>query len=237
MVFGNYDNGVSMYNPGDSIVGLNIMIKKNNKNYEIFTQGVFFRENDEMGLIVPKNNEILNFDGDIVVTVIGKYLTQELEFNVSSRVHVGQSDYLMYIPINDLKVAGNEIVHKDKVYNKNILTNIRYCMRTNFLQPSQWNVQYITYSYLGGASKNPISNNVLVFLDRTVTGHSVIATWDVHMFDGSPAVYIANDNFGNSRYYIGGIIISNITTLNKANNNIGIFVDCNEITNLLSDAL
>lgn len=237
MVFGNYNNGMSMYNPGDSIVGLNIMIKKNNKNYEIFTQGVFFRENDEMGLIVPKNNEILDFDGDIVVTVIGKYLTQELEFNVSSRVHVGQSDYLMYIPLNDLKVAGNEIVHKNKVYNKNILTGIRYCMRANFLQPSQWNVQYITYSYLGGASKNPISNNVLVFLDRTDIGHSVIATWDVHMFDGSPAVYIANDISGNSRYYIGGIIISNITTLNKANNNIGIFVDCSEITNLLSDAL
>ena len=61
MAYVNYNNGTSTYNsPGDSIVGLNIMIKKNNKNYEIFTQGIFFRENDEMGLIIPKNNEILN---------------------------------------------------------------------------------------------------------------------------------------------------------------------------------
>ncbi len=236
MVF-NYYNGTSTINPGDSIVGLNIMLKKNNKNYEIFTQGIFFRENDEMGLIVPKNNEILNFEGDITVTISGKYLTQELEFNVPSSVHIGQSKYLMYIPLNDLKVTGNEITHKNKVYNKNILIGIRYCMRHNFISPIQWNSQYITYSYLGGTSKKPISNNFLVFLDRTDTGDFVVATWDIHMFNGSPVVYMVNDNLGNSRYCIGGIIISDIEALDKTNNNIGIFVECNEIISLLSDTL
>lgn len=233
----NYNNSISTYNPGDSIVGLNMVIKKNNKNYEIFTQGIFFRENDEMGLITPKNNEILNFDGDVIVTIIGKYLTQELEFTISSKVHIGQTDFLMYIPINDLKVTGCEIVHKNKVYSKNILANIRYCMRSNFIQSLQWNTQYITYSYLDGTSKNPITSNFLIFLGRTDAGHSVIATWDIHMFNGSPAVYITNDNLGNSRYNIGGVIVSNIDTLNGKNNNIGIFVDCTEITTLLSDAL
>lgn len=238
MAYGNYNNGTSTYNnPGDSIVGLNIMIKKNNKNYEIFTQGIFFRENDEMGLIIPKNNEILNFDGDIIVTIIGKYLTQELEFTISSKVHIGQTDFLMYIPINDLKATGQEIAHKNKVYNKNLLANISYCIRSNFIQPLQWNVQYTTYTYLDGTSKKPITNNFLMFLGGTGTGYSIIATWDVHMFNGSPAVYITNDNFGNSRYNIGGIIVSNIDTLNSANNNIGIFVECAEINALLSDAL
>ena len=236
MVISNY-NTTKAINPGDSIVALNIMLKKNNKNYEIFTQGIFFRENDEMGLIVPKNNEILNFKGDITVTITGKYLTQELEFNISSNTHIGQSKYLMYIPLNDLKVIENEIMHKNKVYNKNILTNIRYCMRYNFIPPIQWNPQYTTYSYLGGTSKKPISNNILVFLDRTDTGDSVVATWDIHMFNGSPAVYITSDNLGNSRYCIGGIIISDIDVLEKSNNNIGIFVDCNEISNLLSNTL
>lgn len=236
MVISNY-NTTKAINPGDSIVALNIMLKKNNKNYEIFSQGIFFRENDEMGLIVPKNNEILNFKGDITVTITGKYLTQELEFNISSNTHIGQSKYLMYIPLNDLKVIENEIMHKNKVYNKNILTNIRYCMRYNFIPPIQWNPQYTTYSYLGGTSKKPISNNILVFLDRTDTGDSVVATWDIHMFNGSPAVYITSDNLGNSRYCIGGIIISDIDVLEKSNNNIGIFVDCNEISNLLSNTL
>jgi hypothetical protein len=236
MVF-NYYNGTNTINPQDSIVGLNIMLNKNNKNYEIFTQGIFFRENDEMGLIVPKNNEILNFEGDITITISGKDLTQELEFNVPSSVHIGQSKYLMYIPLNDLKVTGNEIMHKNKVYNKNILIGIRYCMRHNFISPNQWNSQYITYSYLGGTSKKPISNNFLVFLDRTDTGDFVVATWNIHMFNGSPVVYMTNDNLGNSRYYIGGIIISDIEALDKTNNNIGIFVECGEIIGLLSDTL
>ena len=110
-------------------------------------------------------------------------------------------------------------------------------MRHNFIPPIQWNSQYITYSYLGGTSKKPISNNFLVFLDRTDTGDFVVATWDIHMFNGSPAVYMANDNLGNSRYCIGGIIISDIEALDKTNNNIGIFVECNEIIGLLSDTL
>lgn len=235
MVFGNY-NTAKTINPGDSIVALNIMLKKNNKNYDIFTQGIFFRENDEMGLIVPKNNEVLNFKGDITVTITGMYLTQELELNISSDTHIGQSKYLMYIPLNDLKVIGNEITHKNKVYNKNILANIRYCMRYNFTPPIQWSPQYITYSYLGGASKKPVSNNILAFLGGTDTGDSVVATWDIHMFNGSPAVYISSDNLGNSRYCIGGIIISDTEILEKTNN-IGIFVGYNEIIDLLSNTL
>lgn len=237
-MYQNYANTSQTYNVGDSTISLSLTLNGSS----VYTQGIFFRENDEMGIIIPKNDIFLEFDKDIVITIWGRYFLQELEFEISPKTYIGATEHLMYIPIKDLKVINNEITHVNKVYNKSILSNIRYCMKSNFIffNQANTNFRYVTYTYLKGFSKTPLENRFLNFLGVTESGQQIISTLDVQMFNGSPIVIEILDVLGNTTTTsnIDGILIVASKENGKLiSHNIGIFVSRNEILDLLNNTL
>ena len=213
---------------------------KTNKN-TVFTQGIFFREGSEMGVIIPKNDVLLEFKEEITITIWGKYFSQELEFGVSSKTYIGETEHLMYIPINDLKIEFNEITHINKAYNKTTLSGIRYCMESSFIFSNNYNTtRYVTYSYLKGFSKIPLENRSLNFLGRTESGKEIISVSDIQMFNGSPVVveiFDPSKNTSTPSTLIEGILVTATIGSESISGGIGIFVTRDEILELLHNTL
>lgn len=182
------------------------------KNKSHWVQGILFRDSEELGVITPNIFDGLNFK---TITLKSQLLQEDLEFSIE-KASIGKNDLLVYIPLEELKINGSDqIVHKKRVYTKEQLLNLNYCIKQDFSYRENV-LEDSVYSYLNNKNLKPIVDNRLYFLNYiqrnffTREDFGYISIPDIQLYIGSPCISLSEVNSTynpQTRYYsITGIV-------------------------------
>lgn len=205
-------------------------------------QGILFRDSNNLGLIVPKfeefDNAVLNF-----ITIFSNQINNELEFNVSSDCGIIYGESLMFIPLEDLMIVGNQIIHRKNGYPRALLSKLNYCLRNHFLDNNNlfFTKNYSIFSYFIMKNYGLIENNNLffpspIYIDGEPTSSSgsalyyVISSLDINQYVGSPYLCILRNQNGEIfKVFIAGIVVDASYHVLPSAQNTGIVISSNGV--------
>lgn len=103
---------------------------------EIYSEGIIFKNENELGIILPLID--IDFDKEyfINVEIEGANYSREFEFSLRKNIIILKNETLMYIPLDEIYFY-NCIIHREKVYTKKELRNIKYCIEDEFYKNSK----------------------------------------------------------------------------------------------------
>lgn len=213
-----------------------VRISLNTKNEILNLQGLFFRDFENFGLIVPKIH--IDEKEFRTVTIISPTCDMEFEFKCSlSNI---DDDYLSYIPLIELGVNGKNLIHINRAYSQEQLSVLRYCTKQNFSQPLAQNDSYFG-TYLEGLSKQVMRSSAHEIIKPLREEYSLDADFmyisipDVFLYHGSPFIVettIQEDKQLIDIQSIKGILTANIEIKSiKTNklNNLGMLITLKSI--------
>ena len=178
---------------------------------EYYSQGILFRDETDIGVIIPTIKEIE--EGLKTITIKSPLYPREFEFSVSKDFVAIENDYLMFLPIEELECS-KEIKHRTKVYSKEELKTLRYVMEVHFHGPYYDGEDCFCYServytYFFGKSKEILRTNQINYLSEIPSiidtpkddSFIYVSILDAELYNGSPVV---------ARYYNNGKEVNNI---------------------------
>lgn len=103
---------------------------------EIYSEGIIFKNENELGIILPLIN--LDFDKEYFtsVEIEGVNYPREFEFSLNKDTVILKNENLIYVPLDEVYFY-NCIIHKEKVYTKKELKSIKYCTEDEFYKNSK----------------------------------------------------------------------------------------------------
>ena len=191
------------------------VILKTDKNTYL-KQGILYRDSDSLGLIIPK---FRGFDDEILhmITLYSELLNEELEFNYDSDYGIIYGESLMFIPLNELKINVNQIVHKKNVYPRSLLSKLNYCLKVHFSE--NYNEAMVNtfsiYSYFI-LKENALIGNEDISVPKLyryseeegVYYHTLVSVLDIDRYVGSPCLCVSKNEKGEiTQTIIYGIIV------------------------------
>lgn len=207
---------------------------------ECYSQGILFRDETDIGVIIPTIKEIE--EGLKTITIKSPLYPREFEFSVSKDFVAIKNDYLMFLPIEELE-CNSELKHRTKVYSKDELKTLRYVMGIHFHSPYYDGEDCFFYSerlytYLFGKSKEILRTNQINYLSEIPSIVDVseddeksfifVSILDAELYNGSPVVAKYYNN-GKEVNNINGIFIKNPVSMPElkklSNTGIVIFKD------------
>lgn len=98
---------------------------------EINSEGIIFKNENELGIILPLID--IDFDKEyfINVEIEGANYPRKFEFFLNKDTVILKNENLIYIPLDEIYFY-NCIIHKEKVYTKKELKSINYCIEEEF---------------------------------------------------------------------------------------------------------
>lgn len=223
------------WNLWDSFLNIELIDSEQNSYW---AQGILFRDLDELGIILPNSfRENSSFKSIIIRSNL---LLNELEFSIEG-TFFAKSDLLAFIPLEELKISNNQISHKKRVYTKEQLTNLKYCMKRDFLDYPGTIIERSVYSFLDKNQNTPIIDNRLYFLNPIQPGFAekefaYVSLPDIRLYHGSPCITLTEvkSNFGDrtiQQYSITGIISADH---HKISENTGAYIPVNIILDFIN---
>ena len=194
--------------------------------------GIVFRDNNKLGLIIPKIKGLENEQSiELTINAPGQY-KQELEFTLDlNKIYIHSNEFLSFIPLKELQMNGFKIDYSSSSYSREVLNCIKYSMSYDIYQGQLNNSPVIT-SFLGGIADKLVLTqwyNILYYSEtpKEIPRYTFINVLDIDLYNGSPMVY--------SGSYISGIVISNpdIKCIDRYKNT-GIIVSADYIIDLIS---
>lgn len=209
-------------------------------------QGILFRDSNNLGLIIPKFEE---FDNTVLkfVSIFSNQINDELEFSISPDCRIIYGDSLIFIPLEDLKISGNQIMHRKNGYPRSILSKLNYCLRSHFSESDNtfFVKSYSIYSYFILKNYGLIENSHIfspspIYVDGVPTQVSgsalyyIIASLDIAQYTGSPYLSILRNQKGEVfNVSIAGIVVDPRYHVLPSVQNTGIVITANGILEFL----
>ena len=224
-----------------------IVLKTNKGSYT--KQGILFRDSNNLGLIIPVFKEFdegqLNF-----ITIYSNQINDELEFNISSDCGIIYGESLMYIPLDELKINGTQIVHTKNAYQRAHLAKLNYCLKSHFSEDNDnmfFSKNYSIFSYFIIKDYGLIENGQIFFPrvlyfegEPTVSSgpatYYIISSLDIKQYIGSPCLCILKNQRGETiKISIMGIVVEPSYHLLSSAQNTGILITANGILNFINN--
>lgn len=206
-------------------------------------QGLLFRDNEFLGIIMPRFNEFLSEDLKLV-TLSSYFLENDLEFNVSQDCGIITNDYLIYIPLEELKFNGPQIVHIKNALPRQSLSQLRYCMRSHFTEQFLGSYEYLeykVYSYIFMEQPLLVEAYPLNFLNvignntqQGVGNYYLTTLIESEKYEGSPCVMYSKNQLG-TQQTIFGIVINRERILNSKLPNTAIIISIQGIIDFINN--
>lgn len=223
------------WNLWDSFLNFELIDSEQNSYWG---QGILFRDLDELGIILPNSfSDDRSFKSIIIRSNL---LLNELEFSIEG-TFFAKSELLAFIPLDELKISNNQISHKKRVYTKEQLSNLKYCMKRDFLDYPGTIIQRSVYSFLDKNKNTPVVDNRIYFLIPIQPGFDekefmYVSLPDIKLYHGSPCVTLTevNSNFSDrtiQQYSITGIISADS---HKISENTGVYIPVKVILDFIN---
>lgn len=234
-----YNNFFNLYD-----VFYKILLKTDKGVYS--KQGILFRDSNNLGLIIPKfeefDNAVLNF-----ISIFSNQINDELEFNVSSDCGIIYGETLMFIPLEELKITNNQIIHRKNGYPRAILSKLNYCLRSHFSDSNNvfFAKNYSIFSYFIMKNYGLIENNQIffpspIYIEGVPTSfegpalYYIISSMDVIHYVGSPYLCVLRNQKGDVvSLSIAGIVVEPYYHVLPSVQNTGIVITVNGILDFL----
>ena len=216
---------------------------KTNKNV-YHKQGILYRDSDSLGLIIPKfkgfDDEVLN-----MITLYSGLLNEELEFNYNPDYGIIYGESLMFVPLNELKISENQVVHKKNGYPRGLLAKLNYCLKIHFSDKYNENMDntFSIYSYFILKGSTLVENENISSLiaynyndEIGETDYVLVSALDIKRYEGSPCLCISRNQQGDvTQTLIYGIIIDSSEELYDTRvQNTGIMIKVSGILNFIN---
>lgn len=235
MVQGFGLSNLRYWNLWDSFLNLELIDSEQNSYW---AQGILFRDLDELGIILPNSfSDDMSFKSIIIRSNL---LLNELEFSIEG-TFFAKNKFLAFIPLDELKISNNQISHKKRVYTKDQLSNLKYCMKRDFLDYPGTIIGRSVYSFLDKNQNTPIVDNRLYFLNPiqpsfTEKEFEYVSLPDIRLYHGSPCITLTEvkSNFGDrtiQQYSITGIISADH---HKISENTGVYIPVKAILDFIN---